>query len=57
MTQSHQPELSTISVITISFFQAMETAELQDRIHLRTTYYNYAKHLEAKGDINGAIPK
>ncbi|XP_022095457.1 intraflagellar transport protein 140 homolog isoform X2 [Acanthaster planci] len=36
--------------------KAMETAELQDRIHLRTTYYNYAKHLEAKGDINGAIP-
>ncbi|XP_033630790.1 intraflagellar transport protein 140 homolog [Asterias rubens] len=36
--------------------KAMETAELNDRIHLRTTYYNYAKHLEAKGDINGAIP-
>ncbi|XP_077862626.1 intraflagellar transport protein 140 homolog [Saccoglossus kowalevskii] len=36
--------------------KAMETAELHDRIHLRTTYYNYAKHLEAKGDINGAIP-
>ncbi|XP_072167641.1 intraflagellar transport protein 140 homolog [Diadema setosum] len=36
--------------------KAMETAELNDRIHLRTTYYHYAKHLEAKGDINGAIP-
>ncbi|PIK61717.1 putative intraflagellar transport protein [Apostichopus japonicus] len=36
--------------------KAMETAELRDRIHLRTTYYNYAKHLEAKGDFNGAIP-
>ncbi|XP_070580461.1 intraflagellar transport protein 140 homolog isoform X2 [Ptychodera flava] len=36
--------------------KAMECAELHDRIHLRTTYYNYAKHLEAKGDINGAIP-
>ncbi|XP_077980431.1 intraflagellar transport protein 140 homolog [Glandiceps talaboti] len=36
--------------------KAMECGELHDRIHLRTTYYNYAKHLEAKGDINGAIP-
>ncbi|XP_071962146.1 intraflagellar transport protein 140 homolog [Antedon mediterranea] len=36
--------------------KAMETAELHDRIHLRTTYYNYAKHLESKGDMNGAIP-
>ena len=35
----------------------METAEMYDRIHLRTTYYNYARHLESKGDINGAIPK
>ena len=35
----------------------METAEMYDRVHLRTTYYNYAKHLETKGDINGAIPK
>ena len=37
--------------------KALETAEMYDRVHLRTTYYNYAKHLEAKGDINGAIPK
>lgn len=34
----------------------METAEMYDRVHVRTTYYNYAKHLEAKGDIQGAIP-
>ncbi|KAM4631549.1 intraflagellar transport protein 140 homolog [Discoglossus pictus] len=32
--------------------QAIETAENHDRIHLRTTYYNYAKHLEATGDRN-----
>ena len=37
--------------------KALETAEMYDRVHLRTTYYNYAKHLEAKGDIHGAIPK
>ena len=37
--------------------QALETAEMYDRIHLRTTYYNYARHLEERGDTNGAIPK
>ena len=37
--------------------KALETSEMYDRVHLRTTYYNYAKHLENKGDINGAIPK
>ncbi|XP_048847908.1 intraflagellar transport protein 140 homolog isoform X2 [Brienomyrus brachyistius] len=30
--------------------QALETAETHDRVHLRTTYYSYAKHLEAMGD-------
>ena len=30
---------------------------MYDRIHLRTTYYNYAKHLEAKGEFTEAIPK
>lgn len=30
--------------------KAIETAEAHDRVHLRTTYYNYAKHLEAVGD-------
>ena len=30
---------------------------MYDRIHLRTTYYNYAKHLEAKGEYTEAIPK
>lgn len=32
-------------------------AELQDRIHLRTTYYNYAKHLESTGNVSAAIVK
>ena len=41
----------------IIVFQALETAEMYDRVHLRTTYYNYARHLESKGDVNGAIPK
>lgn len=35
--------------------QAVETAETNDRIHLRTTYYSYAKHLEAMGDKNLAL--
>uniref|UniRef100_A0A673FYT9 Intraflagellar transport protein 140 homolog n=1 Tax=Sinocyclocheilus rhinocerous TaxID=307959 RepID=A0A673FYT9_9TELE len=35
--------------------QAVETAETHDRIHLRTTYYSYAKHLEALGDKNLAL--
>ena len=38
-------------------YQAMESAETNDRVHLRTTYYSFAKHLEEKGDVNGAIPK
>nr|XP_053635829.1 intraflagellar transport protein 140 homolog [Cherax quadricarinatus] len=29
--------------------KALETAESNDRIHLRSTHYNYAKHLESKG--------
>ncbi|RMX59262.1 hypothetical protein pdam_00005737 [Pocillopora damicornis] len=35
--------------------KAIEVAELHDRIHLRTTYYNYAKHLESTGNISAAI--
>ncbi|XP_074520074.1 intraflagellar transport protein 140 homolog [Halichoeres trimaculatus] len=34
---------------------ALETAENQDRIHLRTTYYNYAKYLESMGDKSLAL--
>ncbi|XP_078482947.1 intraflagellar transport protein 140 homolog [Ciona intestinalis] len=41
---------------TAQWGKALETAELSDRIHLRTTFYKYAKHLEACGDIAGAIP-
>uniref|UniRef100_A0A3B4EX67 Intraflagellar transport 140 n=1 Tax=Pundamilia nyererei TaxID=303518 RepID=A0A3B4EX67_9CICH len=29
--------------------QALETAEVHDRIHLRATYYSYAKYLESMG--------
>ncbi|XP_029977413.1 intraflagellar transport protein 140 homolog isoform X2 [Sphaeramia orbicularis] len=35
--------------------QALETSDNHDRIHLRTTYYNYAKYLESIGDKNQAI--
>ncbi|KAL2078525.1 hypothetical protein ACEWY4_026210 [Coilia grayii] len=35
--------------------RAIETAESHDRVHLRTTYYSYAKHLEAMGDTTTAL--
>ncbi|KAM4716079.1 intraflagellar transport protein 140 homolog isoform 1-T3 [Anableps anableps] len=35
--------------------RALETAETHDRIHLRTTYYNYAKYLESMGHRNLAL--
>ncbi|MCL4124855.1 UNVERIFIED_CONTAM: hypothetical protein GTU68_025029 [Idotea baltica] len=35
--------------------KALEVADKEDRIHLRSTHYNYAKHLESKGDLSGAI--
>uniref|UniRef100_A0A4W2C3K4 Intraflagellar transport 140 n=1 Tax=Bos indicus x Bos taurus TaxID=30522 RepID=A0A4W2C3K4_BOBOX len=35
--------------------RAIEVAERHDRMHLRTTYYNYARHLEASGDCSPAL--
>ncbi|XP_015992112.2 intraflagellar transport protein 140 homolog [Rousettus aegyptiacus] len=35
--------------------KAIEVAELHDRVHLRTTYYNYAKHLEASTNCSLAL--
>ncbi|XP_077305302.1 intraflagellar transport protein 140 homolog [Lithobates pipiens] len=35
--------------------KAMEIAENHDRVHLRTTYYQYAKHMEAMGDRNDSL--
>ncbi|XP_068161175.1 intraflagellar transport protein 140 homolog isoform X2 [Antennarius striatus] len=35
--------------------QALDTAEKNDRIHLRTTYYNYAKYLESTGNKSHAL--
>ncbi|KAG7270473.1 hypothetical protein CRUP_017955 [Coryphaenoides rupestris] len=35
--------------------QALETAQTSDRIHLRSTYFNYGKHLEAMGDRTLAL--
>lgn len=50
--------LKKMQIFLLHFnYQAMETAEMYDRIHLRTTYYNYAKYLEAKGELTEAIPK
>ncbi|KAG7227765.1 hypothetical protein INR49_013559 [Caranx melampygus] len=37
------------------WWQALETAETHDRIHLRTTYYSYAKYLESMGDKTLAL--
>ncbi|ELW67792.1 Intraflagellar transport protein 140 like protein [Tupaia chinensis] len=34
---------------------AVEVAELQDRVHLRATYYSYARHLEASADCSLAL--
>ena len=34
--------------------KALRVAEEQDRIHLRTTYFNYARHLEVRSDFMGA---
>ncbi|XP_039255691.2 intraflagellar transport protein 140 homolog [Styela clava] len=36
--------------------KALEIAEQFDRVHLRTTFHNYAKHLEQSEEIAGAIP-
>ncbi|XP_037670915.1 intraflagellar transport protein 140 homolog isoform X2 [Choloepus didactylus] len=35
--------------------KAIEVAERHDRVHLRTTYYSYAKHLEAGADCGLAL--
>ncbi|KAM9372431.1 intraflagellar transport protein 140 homolog [Phaethornis superciliosus] len=35
--------------------EAIETAETQDRLHLRTTHHNYAKYLEATGQHGPAL--
>ncbi|NWT55385.1 IF140 protein, partial [Erythrocercus mccallii] len=35
--------------------KAIETAKAHDRVHLRTTHYNYAKHLEATGQQSLAL--
>ncbi|GFH25338.1 WD_REPEATS_REGION domain-containing protein, partial [Haematococcus lacustris] len=35
--------------------KALEVAEKSDRIHLRTTHYAYAQHLEKVGDYLGAV--
>ncbi|XP_059572178.1 intraflagellar transport protein 140 homolog isoform X3 [Alligator mississippiensis] len=35
--------------------KAIEVAETRDRVHLRTMYYNYAKHLEATGEHSLAL--
>ena len=35
--------------------QAIEEAERNDRMHLKTTYFNYARHAEAEEEIQAAI--
>ena len=36
--------------------KVLDVCENNYRIHLRNTYYNYAKHLEAMGDLPSAVP-
>ena len=35
--------------------KALDVAAKHDRIHLRNTYYNFAKYCEEKNDLLGAI--
>lgn len=35
--------------------KALEVAEKNDRIHLKSTHYAYAQHLEKTGDMSGAL--
>ncbi|XP_012590465.1 PREDICTED: intraflagellar transport protein 140 homolog, partial [Condylura cristata] len=35
--------------------RALELAERRDRVHLRSTHYSYARHLEASGDRSRAL--
>lgn len=35
--------------------KAITVATTQDRIHLKTTYYAYARYLESIGDVTGAM--
>ena len=34
---------------------ALQTAEVHDRIHLRTIHYQYARYQEVTGDLEGAV--
>lgn len=47
--------LNTLYRASGQWQKAIEVAEHQDRVHLRTTYYNYAKHLEASADCSLAL--
>lgn len=35
--------------------KAIKVAKASDRIHMKTTHFNYAKHLESIGETEGAI--
>jgi intraflagellar transport protein 140 len=35
--------------------KALEVAEKKDRIHLKLTHHSWGRHLEASGDMHGAI--
>ena len=46
-----------IFLFLIIFLQAVEVAELNDRLHLKNTYYNLAKYSESIGEIKSAIKR
>jgi hypothetical protein len=35
--------------------RALQVAKTHDRVHLRTTHFLFAQHLESQGDIRGAM--
>ncbi|KAJ7305775.1 hypothetical protein JRQ81_010141 [Phrynocephalus forsythii] len=47
--------LNTFYQASDQWQEAINVAEAHDRVHLRTTYYNYAKHLEATGNRSLAL--
>uniref|UniRef100_A0AAV2LG90 Intraflagellar transport protein 140 n=1 Tax=Knipowitschia caucasica TaxID=637954 RepID=A0AAV2LG90_KNICA len=47
--------LNSFYQVSGDWAKALDLAETQDRIHLRTTYYNYAKYLESVGNKSQAI--
>ena len=56
LLQSKQHDLlNQLYQSTNEWEKAIDIATRHDRIHLRNTFYNYAKHLEQMNEIDKAI--